>query len=753
MAFASSRLGQGRRSSLIVSLVAALLAVASLPLGLAAYQIHLARESLVDQAQRTHLIAARATADRVQAALTSLIGTAESAAQNPQIYTAPDSAEAAEVLAGLLVGEARLRAAALFHREGEREVLVQMARQSDAPGVAIDRLARLSSNVLLQRDAEGLLWGISRDTPRTGLRLALLADASALDETLQPRELGPSARLLLLQSDHLHPAYSAPTPLPQPLLEALAQPQLDALATRAEGDNGVDVAAFARVAGADWAIASLQPAEEAEAAAASMRRGAAVAVLAVVVLIIALSLFAWHRVVQPVRALLAWQRGALSGAGGEGSDLANLRDAFEQIQRNQRNREAFGEVFVGRYRLLSTLGQGSMGSVFLAWDPRLKRHVAIKTMHLQDLDAHRQQSLAQLLEGEAVKVAKLQHPNIVAAYDLVAAGEFAFVVMEFVEGGNLRQLIDQHGALDSGEVVLIARAVLSALSAAHRGGLLHLDIKPSNLLVSPEGELKLADFGISAWRSELPELLTREGASGTPGFIAPEYVAGGQPTERSDLFSLGVVLVECMTGVRQNLPGARNDELLRAAKRSRPPPDASRHEAVALWVAVQTLCNADPALRPASAAAALDLFASMDASGAGARLAERVRSAGDRGVARSGRDSPESTADQSSTLRLSGAAGDAATGDDAAPPRPGETAADQTRLQPWAEETRQQPWTEDTLRLPPRGNTGLDDAGLDDTTRPLPQTPSSSQQDAPRPTGRTEVSPDDTTRPLERRDP
>lgn len=689
---------RGRRNSLIVSLVAALLGVAALPLALVAYQVHLSRESMVEQAQRTHLIAARATADRVQSALSSVQAVVDGAARNPHLYQAPGSPESSEVLAGLLMTEVSLQAAALFHTEGGRDTLVQLARIPGATDIGADALAALGPNVRLQRDGEALRWGLSRDTGRPGLRLAVFADASALADLLLPRELGPSAQLVLLQSATAHPVLGSTVHLPDALLQALPQSRLDALAVRSEGDSGIEVAAFARIAGTDWAIASLQPASEAETAAARMRRGAFAASAAVLALIVVLSVFAWRRVVRPVRALLDYQRSALASESADDSDLSSLRQAFEQIQRNQRNREALGEVFVGRYRLLSTLGQGAMGSVFLAWDPSLQRHVAIKTLHLDALDAHQQASLAEALSAEAVKVAKLQHQSIVGVHDLVAAGEFVFVVMEYVEGGNLRGLIDQQGALEPAEIVLIARAMLGALHVAHRSGLLHLDIKPGNLLVSPEGEVKLADFGVSAWRSELPELLSREGAAGTPGFIAPEYLDGEAPSERSDLFSLGVVLVECMTGVRQSLPGARTGDLLRAARLRRAPPAAARRESVALWMAVQALCHVDPALRPASASAALEMFAQMDVDGARERLAGRVRTMAAKGVRP--RSEVATRARDLATTQPMRVLAPAVADAEAAEPTRRQPWAEATQAQPWAEETRAQPWAEATRPQP-----------------------------------------------------
>ncbi len=614
-----------RRSSLIVGLVAALLAVAALPFALAAYQIHLARESLVDQAQRTHLIAARATADRIAAERQAVLAAADSAAQNPQLYTEPASGAAREVLAGILVGQADVLAAATFYRDGERDVLVQMARRPGAEAIDANTLQAQTATLQLETDQQQRRWGLSRATARPGLRLALLADAARLVDTLEPRELGPSARLLLMQGEHAHPAFPDPVPLPEPLLAAIRQPQLDALAARSDAGSGIEVSAFARIVDSDWSIVSLQPAAEAEAAAATMRRGALAAMIAVALLVAALSVFAWRRVVQPVRALLDWQRGVLAGGGGAGGDLASLKAAFQQIKQHQRNREALHEVFLGRYKLLSTLGQGAMGSVFLAWDPRLKRHAAIKTIHIDALDPRMRKHLAQTLENEAVAIANLRHPNVVGVFDLVAAGDFAFVVMEYIEGGSLRGLISRNGALEPEEVALIGCAMLRALDAAHGAGLLHLDIKPGNVLVPPEGQLQLTDFGVSTWRFEIPDLVARGGLAGTPGFIAPEYVNGAAPSERSDLYSLGILLVECLTGVQQNLPGAKTNDLRRAAQRPTVLPDHLQRRAPELCAAILALCELDPAKRPPSAAAALRLFEKLPQAGAEQSLAARAR--------------------------------------------------------------------------------------------------------------------------------
>lgn len=621
-----------RRSSLIMALVAGLLAVAALPFALAGYQILLARDSLVDQTQLTHLIAARASADRFATLRGRLSGSARAAAQNPLLYDQPQSAEAGEVLSGILVGEAQILAAATFYRDEQgSDHLVQLARRPEAQSIDGSQLQALTGEMLFVELGGLRLLGVAEATGRRGLRLAVFSSAAGLEALLDAQELGTSAELLLVDGALPHPLFGA-AELPARLQAALARPEVVADAFTQDGPRGREINAFARVPESRWAIVSRQPAAEAETAAAAMRRGALIAAGAVLLLVTALAVLAWRRVVRPVRALLDWQRSQLPGERG-GGDLAQLQTAFAEIQRLQRNREAISEVFLGRYKLLGTLGQGAMGSVFLAWDPRLKRHVAIKTIHLEALDPALQQALSSTLENEAVAVARLQHPNIVAVHDLVAARQFAFVVMEYVEGGSLRQVISRHGALSAGEVVHIGLSMLRALQTAHGAGLLHLDIKPGNVLVPPRGELKLADFGVAAWRSEASALVQRGGLSGTPGFIAPEYIAGDPPSERSDLYSLGRLLLECLTGMPQHLPGARTNDLRRQAGRPVEFPDVLLRDQPALCSLIAQLCSDNPAQRPASAEAALTSFESLPCEGAAEQLADRARALSDDGFA------------------------------------------------------------------------------------------------------------------------
>ena len=620
-----------QRNTLLRATIAALAAVALLPFALAAFQIYQARESMVNQAQQTHLIAARATADRIDNELQGLIDAAHASAQNPQLFDDPLSEVSRETLTGLLIGRSRIKLAATLYTQEGTEQLVQLAR---APSIELPDVATLSGlgprPSFVELGANTYL-GVARETARSGLRVVLLADAAPLLAALQPRELGSTAQLFLLDGDHLERPTHLAAPLPDSLLAAVRTAEIDAQAVRTEVDGVLTVGAFARLGDSGRAVASLQPAADAEAAAARMRRAALIALAAVALMVAGLSVLAWRKVLQPLRALLTLQRSVLpmTAGPGSGSDLADLQASFKQIQRYQRNREAMKEVFLGRYKLLSTLGQGAMGSVFLAWDPRLKRHVAIKTIHLDSVDSAMQAALARTLENEAVAVANLQHQNIVAVYDLIAAGEFAFVVMEYVEGGNLRALVSRNGALEASEVALIGQLMLKALDTAHRAGLLHLDIKPGNVLISPQGELKLTDFGVSAWRFEIPDLVARGGLAGTPGFIAPEYVKGSAPSERSDLFSLGKLLVECLTGAAQHLPGANTGDLQRAAQLPSFIPEHLQRKQGDLCRAIFSLCALDPSQRPSSAAEALRVFNEFSTDGAEALLAKRAQALGD----------------------------------------------------------------------------------------------------------------------------
>ncbi|MDQ2845476.1 MAG: protein kinase, partial [Actinomycetota bacterium] len=203
-----------------------------------------------------------------------------------------------------------------------------------------------------------------------------------------------------------------------------------------------------------------------------------------------------------------------------------------------------GSMLDGRYRIGSVIARGGMSTVYRGLDTRLDRPVAVKIMAAQySGDA----AFLTRFSREARLAAGLSHPGIVAVYDHGRDGEHAFLVMELVDGGTLRELIHQHGALPVGVTVSIMQPLLGALAAAHRAGLVHRDVKPENVLISAHGELKVADFGlVRAVTSQT--MATGDVILGTVAYLSPEQVQTGRSDTRSDVYSAGIVGWEMLTG-------------------------------------------------------------------------------------------------------------------------------------------------------------------------------------------------------------
>ena len=204
---------------------------------------------------------------------------------------------------------------------------------------------------------------------------------------------------------------------------------------------------------------------------------------------------------------------------------------------------------IGRYAVDRLLGSGAMGFVFLGRDPELDRAVAIKTVRDLNMDEEGMALFLERFRNEARAAARLHHPSIVQVYDVgddQALGPY--LVFEYVAGATLKQILRSRGPLDPLGVVRLAEEVGDALSMAHEEGIIHRDIKPDNLLVTPDGQTKLADFGVA----RVPNAaLTREGQFlGTPCYAAPETLKRGAYAIQSDLFSFAAVLYEAASGSR-----------------------------------------------------------------------------------------------------------------------------------------------------------------------------------------------------------
>jgi serine/threonine-protein kinase len=203
-----------------------------------------------------------------------------------------------------------------------------------------------------------------------------------------------------------------------------------------------------------------------------------------------------------------------------------------------------GTVLSGRYRLEAKLGSGGMSTVYLARDETLDRQVAVKVMHREMSE---QADQLERFRGEARAVAKLSHPNVVAVIDAGEDGGHPYIVFEYVEGETLKQRIARVGALEVQEAVAYAIEVAGGLTVAHSRQMVHRDVKPQNVLIDPGGRAKLTDFGIS--RQLEKDGLTATGrVLGTTDYVAPEQALGHGADPRSDVYSLGVVLYELLTG-------------------------------------------------------------------------------------------------------------------------------------------------------------------------------------------------------------
>ena len=205
-----------------------------------------------------------------------------------------------------------------------------------------------------------------------------------------------------------------------------------------------------------------------------------------------------------------------------------------------------GDVLVDRYAIEAPIARGGMADVFLARDQQLDRQVAVKVLFPEFA---RDPSFVERFRREAQHAAMLNHPNIVSVYDYGQQDGTYFIIMEYVEGQSLRDILRSQGALSAMQSARIAAEIAGALDFAHRHGTVHRDIKPGNVLLTPSGQVKVTDFGIAANPTDAGAGLTQTGAViGTATYFSPEQAQGYQVDGRSDVYSLGVVLYEMLTG-------------------------------------------------------------------------------------------------------------------------------------------------------------------------------------------------------------
>jgi serine/threonine-protein kinase len=267
-----------------------------------------------------------------------------------------------------------------------------------------------------------------------------------------------------------------------------------------------------------------------------------------------------------------------------------------------------GRLVDGRYEVRSRIARGGMAMVYLAHDRRLEREVALKVMHPHLAEGVEGAEFVSRFRREARAAARLTHPGVVAVYDQGLDGDTSYLTMEYVPGSTLRRELRTHGTLSVRRSLQILGQVLGALGAAHRKGLVHRDVKPENVLITADGEhVKVADFGLARAVTEVTSTATGT-ILGTVAYLAPEVIATGGCDARTDLYAVGILAYEMLTGVLPHAGSTPIQVAFQHVHEDVPPPSGR-----APWLPpevdalVGALTARDPARRPADGGAAFEL--------------------------------------------------------------------------------------------------------------------------------------------------
>ncbi len=565
---------------LLTRLVLALVLVGIVPLAVIMTDRKFVEDSLRLQVLQTHSLVARGTAGEVAAFVAQHRILAQALANNPIVYGSPNSTAAEELLAGVLQAQPTLAAVSLSNLDGEEFVRAQTLEDAQ-------RVERTLKSVLDQE------LGVFPESTGPWLRLDVaFADGSGvvrvvlsmetLQDVLKPyeidqqvdlenlEEVGANADLVLtnLQGEVILGSRNSLEGLPASLVEQA----LSGWVAGVTGEDAEVLGAYCPVAGTPWVILSTQPREVAEAVALRMRRRSRLALGGALTLTGLLTLLAYRSVIRPIRKLVRSQRRlvGLSSRPSTGDEIEQLQESFSRLERRIEDQKAIGEIFLGRYQVIEVVGEGGMGTVFRGWDPKLKRPVALKTVRLaRDATPDQRKKQVTTLLHEAVAAARVNHPNVVAVYDVLDSQDVAFLSMELVEGITLADYLLDRDRVPHSSLISLALAVARGLGAAHKQGVVHHDVKPANILLGWNGEIKVVDFGIARFLSSLHE--TKKTVFGTPGYLPPEALRGKTYTEAGDLFSLGAVLYECLAGSRP-FSGLSVRQLVLSTLRQEPDP-------------------------------------------------------------------------------------------------------------------------------------------------------------------------------------
>lgn len=542
------------RHGLLGRIALALAAVGTVPVGIASWQlVRVNRTALTTQVLETQAVTARTVAERTGAFVEGLREAAHALAAHPEVDADPRGDAARRLYESLLESRPGLLAVSVAAPGGVERIRAQREGESAASEAA---LAASGTEALVPLGGSGDLVARADAPLPSGGAVRVVARAELVRTFVKPQELGDEAVIAVGTGDGRALASSdgaaTLSAFPAPLLAAARSGRISGSGRYRDSAGGpVVLGAFAPVSGTPWFVASRQSGRVAEAVALRMKLQALVAVVAALLLAALLSALAYRAVVRPIREMARAQEmlAGIEGGAPGADEIGRLRTAFEALERHVRDQAELGRVFLGRYQVLEVLGSGGMGTVFRGYDPKLQREVALKTVRLQASSGTGPTGdLASNLLREAVTVARFSHPNIVSVFDVHDAPGAAFIAMELVDGVSLEVLLRRSAPLPATAVVPLVAAVARGLAAAHAHGILHHDVKPANVLLGRGGAVKVTDFGISQLLSSVTA--GGEFVFGSPGYLPPEALRGEGYGPSADLFALGVVAYECLTGRR-----------------------------------------------------------------------------------------------------------------------------------------------------------------------------------------------------------
>ncbi len=581
------------RLSLLARVSIALALVALVPLAYAVWSLFdVNRRGMHEQVLRTHAVAASTAAARIASVVETRRALARSVAANA---SDPSSEASRAFLQELLAADASIEILDVVTPAGEVVIRARRRGASERAGAIPQYAPAVWNDLLLVTEPLADARGDVR----------LITNADGIRDALDPAEIGDQAQIVLASRDGTlvqGRAEARPT-FPPAMLAAAHNARVNGTGVYRDANDREILGAFAPVAGTPWFVLSRQPSSLAQNIAIAMRRRAMIAAGVAVALALLLVVAAHRSVIRPIREVIRAQH-ELAGHTPlpKGSEIEQLRATAASIQRRIADQEDLGRIFLGRYQVLGVIGQGGMGTVFRGWDPKLRRHVALKTVHLAAMAGKDAANLVESLISEAITAASVPHPNIVSVFDVEDSTSVAFIAMELIDGVSLQSYLDQRSMMPADQVVLLGLAVARALEAAHGRDVMHHDIKPANVLLGFDGAIKVADFGLAAL---INSTASHDEVFGTPGYIAPEAATGMGHDVRTDLFALGVVLSQAVTGSNPFDRDTARETMISSVMLT-PPPLVERivggDELVALSGIVESLMAKKPGARPQTAA-------------------------------------------------------------------------------------------------------------------------------------------------------